>query len=126
MRINGIELPDMRVVEGLESFGVRAEVKYTRGGKPYVWESVFGGRKITFKGDAEWPWISHEKYGLVKSLAETPGGIWLLEYSGGTVSVRFRNEEPPAVSGEAVWDHVDVAGVAEWVCNVEFRLMVVA
>ena len=123
MRINGIELPQLHWREALETQGIAAVVKMTRGGVPYIWEQLQYGKKITLTGAGDSGWMAYGDFAEVMDLAADPGETYLLEgLYGRDVYVRFRHEEPPAVRGGLVLPHVDLPGAVEWVNEIEIKL----
>jgi len=126
VQINGIELPDLHWVERFESFGVAATTKTTRGGKVWVWEGNKSGQPITLKGDVDMGWFTHNQYAQIKALAEVPNATYLLELFDLSTTVRFRNEDPPAINGEWVIDYTAEPENADLIGNIEIKLMVVS
>jgi len=124
VRINGIELPQLHWREALETQGIAAVVKMTRGGVPYIWEQAQQGRKITLYGAGDVGWMLYQYFIEVMDLASYPWATYALEgLYGRDLMARFRHEEPPAVSGKLVMPHVDLPGAVEWVNEIEIKLM---
>lgn len=80
--------------------GVRAIVARSLNGTPLVWEDTIYGKPIDFLGGEDWGWL--DRYTL-DSLIELAGKLraeYTLNEEGVETQVRFRNEDPPTVSGE--------------------------
>jgi len=125
--LDGNELPELKWLERFQSFGVQGAVEMTRGGKPWVWEGDISGRHVTLRGGSDYGIMLYSLYKTIRGLAETKNARYILEWGdGSTNTIRFRQENPPAVSGEPVLtDYADEPADDVYMRNIEIRMAIV-
>lgn len=122
IQIESIVLPDLVWSDELEFTGVNSRVDETLSGRKLVWEGERKGRPITLAGTNESGWITREKLVQLYNLASVPKAIYLLVYENRNFMVRFRNEEQPCISAEAIISRPNVMN-SDLYRNVLIKLM---
>lgn len=106
----------------LDWSGVRAIVETSLDGTPLIWEDTIAGKPVDFFGGEDWGWLDRATLRSILALAAVPAGSYTLDEEGTETQVRFRNEEPPAVSGEPNVGR-DVQDAFDSYKNVRIKLM---
>lgn len=83
--------------------GVDAQVEKALDGAPLVYEQViFVGDKFDLVGGSDFAPVKRSALKSIQSLAMVPNAQYTLNYEGENSLVRFRNEDPPAVSADPI------------------------
>jgi len=105
MRISlaGIELPDLIIEDELSWTGVESKKEMTLAGVPVIWEQSYVGKSINLVGgETDADWITRETLIALQTLASTPKATYTLVHEGTSTTVRFRNENPPAIEATPI------------------------
>lgn len=101
-----IYLPKGLVMSDPYSFsGVRSVVEKASDGTPQIWEDFDYGKAIDLVGTESVGAIKKYVLDQMYELSKAPNAIYPLYYYGQNIIVRFRNEDPPAVSGTPVYQN---------------------
>ena len=122
IQIATIVLPDLIIDEEFDP-PVTAHVEQSIINTPIVFETEkASGQAITLTGGDDTGWITRTTLLALKALASVPGATYTLNYEGAAYTVRFRNEDRPAVSAEPVVARPNAAGT-DYYRNVTIKLM---
>jgi len=107
--LGGVSLPEDLIWEDKFSWsGVDSRASASRGGFPIIFEqAVSSGRPITLTGGPNHAWIEHGVLQSVFDLAGIPLATYDLVMGVDTRTVRFVNNDPPAVSALPVLEMPD-------------------
>jgi hypothetical protein len=123
MILNGIELPGLVISDDMSPFGVLATTAPTLAGGMVIWEQrQTAGRQINLVGGADFGWLARSVLKSLKAMAAIPGASYSLQTSVGNYTVRFRNEEPPAIAASPIVERPNPED-ADWYNNVQIKLM---
>lgn len=101
--LDGIELPDLIIEHELSWTGVESKKEMTLGGVPVIWEQSYVGKPINLVGgETDADWITRETLIALQALASTSEATYSLIHEGTTTTVRFRNEDPPAIEATPI------------------------
>ena len=121
--LGGISLPDLTLSDEFSSPPVAAVVERSIINTPVVFEAeAASGRPITLIGGTDTAWITRTVLQSLYALASVPGATYALNYEGTEYTVRFRNEDPPAISAEPRIPRPNAAGT-DYYRNVTIKLM---
>lgn len=96
--LNGIALSGLTVANEFEATGVRSEVARTLAGGLVIWETFEPiGKNIDLVGESDSGWLTRSTIKSLLAQASVPGATYSLVLADRTATVRFRNEEPPAI-----------------------------
>lgn len=120
--LDGIDLGDL-VIDGEFGFsGVEAAVEKSLGGVPVIWEGETSGRPIDLTGTEENGWLTRNTLLALLSRASVIGATYVLAYEADSYTVRFRNEDSPAISATPVMPTPEVES-GDFYNNVKIKLM---
>lgn len=121
--LGSITLPDsLSLTEPYGNPLVVGSIERTIGGVPIIIEQTITGEPITLVGGEDVGWIPFSDLQALITLANTPGATHILTIEADTFSVRFRHEDQPVISAEALVPRPNhVAG--DWFKNVIINLM---
>lgn len=123
MILNGLELPGLVIDADMQPFGVLATTAPTLAGGMVIWEqSQSAGRQINLVGGSDFGWLARSAMITLKTIASIPGATYTLETSEGNYTVRFRNEDQPAVTGSPIVERPNPEST-DWYNNVQIKLM---
>jgi len=122
VRLDEVDLGDLALGEEFAGAGVRSQVERTLGGREVVWEQAVNSRPLDLAGGDDWGWLSRETLLRLRAMADVPGAAYSLDLGGEARTVRFRHEEPPVLSAEAVRPGPHPAPDAPY-CRVRLRLV---
>lgn len=98
IRLDGLQLPDGLV--WTDEFAAQAVSQTVRraldGSLVVFYGQTSGGLPITLESEPDAGWMTRAQVEAVKLLADSPGGVFLLELRGQTWQVMFRHQDPPA------------------------------
>ena len=100
--LDDIELPDLTIEDEFAFTGIGAETDLALDGTPLVSERARAGRPVDLVGSDQTGWIKRSVLKSIHTLAGAANAVYTLNYEGEISSVRFRNEEPPAVDAVPV------------------------
>lgn len=121
--LDTIALPDLIIEDEFASPPVAAVVEQSIINTPVVFEAErASGRPLTLVGGDDWGWIGRSTLAAVYALASVPGATYPLIFEGTAYTVRFRNEEPPAISAAPVAPRPNAAST-DYYRNVIIKLM---
>jgi hypothetical protein len=105
-----VTLPDdLRFINRYTWTGLQAEVKYSIGGVPLIWEGNLYGRPITLVGDLNTSWIDYETLSNLQSLASVQYAQYTLVFGDEIYNVRFRHEDSPVIEATPVAEYPEYA-----------------
>lgn len=119
--LDTIDLPDL-VFESEFDTGMRSVVETALDGTPNIWEQSIPGRKIDLVGDAGTAWMQRHVLRSLFDLASVPCAYYTLSYEGAEYTVRFRNEEFPAIEATPLIPRPN-AGGDDYYINIRIKLM---
>lgn len=120
--LEGITLPDL-VWSGINTAPVKAVTESALDGTPIIWEqSANGGLLIDLVGGDDNGWITKATLLNLWTLASTARAVYTLVYEGDTYTVRFRNEDHPAIEVDPVIGRPNPDGADNY-NNVWIKLM---
>lgn len=103
VKIDTITLPNAIIENEFSFTGVRSAVDLTLGGTPIVWEQGYTGRIFDLiSGETDADWVTRETLLSLQALAGVADATYILNYEGTSMTVRFRNEDPPVIIAKAV------------------------
>lgn len=121
--LGAIILPDsLNLTEPYGSPLVVGSIERTIGGIPIIVEQTVVGEPITLVGSEDTGWIPFSDLQALIALAKVPGAMYSLIIEADTFSVRFRHEDQPVISAEALVprpNHV----ATDWFKNLVINLM---
>ena len=123
-KLENIELTGLVISDDISHTGIRSDVAKTLSGGTVVWEIAEPtGRSIDMTGDAESCWLTRQTMQSLQAMASVPGAVYVLTLQSGEIlSVRFRNEDPPAVSGTPIVARPNQA-TGDYYNNIMIKLM---
>lgn len=121
--LGGAELPDLVNSDELAAPRVAAVVEKSVINTPIVFEGEQStGQPITLVGGDDTAWITRSRLLAIQAMADVPGATYTLSYEGVERTVRFRNEDPPAVFAEPLVPRPNASGT-DYYRNVTIKLM---
>ena len=98
IRLDTVVLPDGLVwTDEFAAQAVAQTVRRTLDGSLVVfYGQTSGGLPITLESEPDAGWMTRAQVEAVKLLADSPGGVFILELRGQTWQVMFRHQDPPA------------------------------
>jgi len=120
--LEGVVLPDLVNDLAFEWSGVESVVDKALDGSNIVWEQTKDGKLINLMGGNDWGFITYEILEDIQALASLPNATYTLSYEGVDTLVRFRNEDPPAISATPIIIRPNPSS-SDYYNNVEIRLM---
>lgn len=102
-QIDTIVIPDTLSLE--EAYGnplVVSNVDLTIAGTPIIHEQSILGRAMTLVGEDERGWIQFSVLQSLVTLASVPNAQYTLLFEGTSFNVRFRHEDSPVITAEAI------------------------
>jgi hypothetical protein len=123
--LEGISLSNL-IIEGEFNFtGVQSEVETSLGGTPIIWEQEYSGKPIDLVGgEKDDTWLSKKILLELQAFASVVETTYTLIYEGTSMTVRFRNEDYPAIKATSVVARSKKV-MGEYYENVRIKLMVV-
>ncbi|TVM33322.1 hypothetical protein [Oceanidesulfovibrio marinus] len=124
--LDGLDLSGLRVASTWdgETAAPPTIAETSLDGSEVVWEGPAGLERITLAGGDAHGWITRTTLDRLAAMAAAPGGVYPLTIDGRALSVRFRNEDPPALSATPV-EPASAAGPDAPFRNVRISLVVV-
>ncbi len=98
IRLDNVVLPDGLVwTDEFAAQAVAQTVRRTLDGSLVVfYGQTSGGLPITLESEPDAGWVTRAQVEAVKLLADSPGGVFILELRGQANQVMFRHQDPPA------------------------------
>jgi hypothetical protein len=101
--LGGVVLPNMVFEDEFGNPPVETKTEATLAGNMLVWEQSCGGIPIDLKSGGEGAeWTTRGTMKALFALSSIPNATYILDYNGLVRTVRFRNEDKPAVSAKPV------------------------
>ena len=122
IQLESIILPDLYWDDEFLFTGVRAVVDQTLGGRNLIWEDEEKGRPITLKGNVDRAWLQRGILIELHKMASIPKANYLLVYENRNFMVRFRNEDKPCISPEALIERPNMTN-SDYYINVVLKFM---
>lgn len=98
IKIENITLSGLVFTDDLNHTGIRSDVAKTLDGGLVIWEtSEPAGQLITLSGGDDFGWLERSTLQSLQAMASVPGASYTLTTPSDTITVRFRNESPPAI-----------------------------
>jgi len=99
-----------------------AITEVSSGGSIIVFERNILFSIINLTGEKDSGWLTLTVLKELQALAQNMGSIYTLDYEGELFTVRFRNEEPPAVHGDKIINRSNQDG-SDYYNNIFIKLM---
>lgn len=124
--LNGMDLTGLRIASAWDcETAVPTTIAETAlDGSDVVWEGPAGPERITLAGGEAYGWITRTTLDRLAAMAAAPGGVYILTIDGRALSVRFRNDDPPALSATPV-EPASITGPDDPFRNVRISLVAV-
>ena len=124
MILNGVTLTGLVIESDVAPVGVRATVEKTLSGRAVIWECAeHGGRNIDLVGGSDYGWLLRSALVSLQSMAAVPGATYTLTLSdASTKTVRFRNEDKPAIEAAPIIPRPNPEGT-DYYNNIKIKLM---
>lgn len=121
--IESINLPGLVLADDVAHTAVRSDVAKTLAGGLVIWETTEpSGRVITLAGGDDYGWLERSTLQSLQALASVPGATYSLTTPSETITVRFRNENPPAVEATPIVERPNPAA-GDWYNKISIKLM---
>lgn len=120
--LEGITLPDLVIDNEFSNLKIRAEEEKSLSGRSIIWEQSTSFKPIDLIGGDDFGWISRTDLLQVQAFAEVAGATYTLNYEGTIYTVRFRNEDAPAIETDLVVPRSNPEG-GDWYHNLRIKLM---
>lgn len=123
MTLATIALPGLIMAADVSHTGVRSDVAKTLAGGVVIWETAEpAGRLIDLQGGADFGWLERSDLVSLQALAAVPGATYALTTPSETLTVRFRNENPPAIEAAPIVARPN-PDTTDWYNNINIKLM---
>ena len=122
--LDGITLPDLVIGNEFAETKVRSVVAESLGGKPIIWETSRSMRLLDLIGGDDFGWIERSVLVSLRARADVVGATYDLVYESDTYTVRFRNEDTPAIEAEPIIPRPNHAA-GDYYNNVRLKLMII-
>jgi hypothetical protein len=121
--LNGYDISGLIMENDITPIGVRSTVEKTLSGALVIWEQAEqAGRSFDLVGGSDFGWLTRATLLNLRSIASVPGATYTLIMEGITSTVRFRNEDAPAVTATPIIGRPNPDG-ADWYSDVVVKLM---
>lgn len=121
--LNGYTISGLIINGDIPPLGVRATVDKTLSGGLVIWEAPEqAGRSFDLEGGSDFGWLTRSVLLSLRTIASVPNATYTLVHEGVTSTVRFRNEDAPAVSADPIVARPNPA-TTDYYCNVRIKLM---
>ena len=120
--LDGINLPDLIIDDETRWTGVQCIIDRALDGGLIVWSQEKAGKPIDLVGRSDTAWIARETLFDVIDLAKIPGAIYILDYEGVEMFVRFRHEEDSVISALPIVERPNPSD-DDWYSDVHIKLM---
>ena len=121
--LDTIDLSDLILENEIGVVTIQSEAETSLGGTPIVWEQALIGASIDLiSPNTNSGWVSRTDLLAIKALANVPNTTYTLVYESDTITVRFRNEDPPVVEHSPIIERPNQDGT-DWHTNVRIKLM---
>lgn len=118
-----ITLPGLIMAGDISHTGVRSDVAKTLAGGLVIWETTEpSGRLIDLQGGDDFGWLARHDLVSLQALAAVPGATYTLTAPNETLTVRFRNENPPAIEATPIVARPNQAST-DWYNKITIKLM---
>lgn len=125
MLLATIALPGLVVESDIAPTAVRAETTKTLSGRLVIWETTeHGGKNIDLSGGTDYGWLTRADLIALQALASVAGATYTLTLAddAGTITVRFRNEDQPAIEASPLVPRPNPADT-DYYNNTRIKLM---
>lgn len=121
--IESINLPGLILADDVSHTGVRSDVAKTLSGGMVIWETQEpSGRLIDLVGGDDFGWLERSDLQSLQALASVPGATYTLTTPTEIMTVRFRNENAPAIEASAIIERPNPAS-GDWYNKIRIKLM---
>jgi hypothetical protein len=121
--LNGITISGLIIQGDIAPLGVRATVERTLSGGVVIWEQPEqAGRSFDLDGGSDFGWLTRSVLLQLRAIASVPNATYTLIHEGVTQTVRFRNEDAPAISADPLVARPNPAST-DYYNNVKIKLM---
>ena len=103
--LSGLVLPDsLQWIDRLDWTPVAQETGRTLSGALVVWsQQLTSGQPITLEAEDRITWLTTQQVQTLNTLAAQTGATYTLIWESETMTVMFRNHEPPTVLFKPLW-----------------------
>ena len=116
-----IDLTGLIIPDAFDS-KIQSSVHTAADGSPIIYEKSVSYGEIDLVGGADFGWLSHATMKEIEALAKVVGASYTLNYDGTVYTVRFRNENPPVLSGDQIIERSNIDN-QDWYSNVIIKFM---
>lgn len=121
--IESINLPGLVLADDVSHTGIRSDVAKTLAGGLVIWETQEpSGRVIDLVGGDDYGWLERSVLQSLQALASVPGATYTLTTLAEVITVRFRNENPPAIEATPIIERPNPAA-GDWYNKISIKLM---
>jgi hypothetical protein len=121
--LHATELPGLVVADDCSHTGIRSTVAKTLNGGLVIWERPeLAGREIDLVGGDDFGWLARSALKTLQGLASIAGATYILVTPEESITVRFRNETPPAIEATPIVSRPNQADT-DYYKNVKIKLM---
>ena len=124
IRIGSVVLTELVIENEFGWAGIDVRSNKSLDGTPIVWEQSATGQPMDLVGDTDTAWLSRSTLSSLQALAAVPNATYTLIYQSRSYNVRFRHEDAPVISAEAIIPRPN-HGNTDWYNRVRIRLMIV-
>lgn len=123
VNLESIDLPGLMLADDISHTGVRSDVAKTLSGGVVIWEtSEPSGRIIDLVGGDDFGWLERSDLQSLQALASVPGATYTLTTPDEIMTVRFRNENAPAIEATPIIGRPN-PDAGDWYNKVRIKLM---
>lgn len=124
--LNSVSLPGLVIENDVAPAAVRAEVSQTLSGRTVIWEQVsHGAAAFDLIGGSDTGWLTRSDLATLQGNANVAGATYtLVPPTGSNLTVRFRNEDAPAIEATPLVGRPNQAST-DYYNNIRIKLMVV-
>ncbi len=101
--LGGVTLPGLLIPTRFgNEVQILATVDYSLGGNPIIWEQENSSYALDLQGLDNVAWLTEAQMISIRNIAQVKNSTYTLIYESQTLTVRFRHEESPVLSGDRV------------------------
>ncbi len=103
INLGGIDLPGLLIPTRFgNEVQILAKVDYSLGGNPIIWEQENSSYALDLQGLDNVAWLTEAQMISIRNLAQVKDSTYTLIYESQTLTVRFRHESAPVLSGDRI------------------------
>lgn len=123
MQLESINLSGLVLAADVSHTGIRSDVAKTLAGGVVIWETREpSGRLLDLVGGDDFGWLERSDLQALQALASVPGASYTLTTTDDVLTVRFRNEDAPAIEATPIVARSNQA-TGDWYHKITLKLM---